>query len=71
MTTPNERAFPVSGAERPHQLGLTNREYFAAIALQGLMGNSEPEMIKRSGSYAQLAVQAADELIAELNKPQS
>lgn len=45
--------------------GLTKREYFAAMAMQGLLSNS--------GTYSErstpeLSVHYADALIAELNK---
>jgi hypothetical protein len=44
--------------------GLTKREYFAVMALQGLLSNSKP--VK---DIVAVAVNAADELIIELNKP--
>lgn len=47
--------------------GLTKREYFAAMALNGAV--SDPT---RSGDveyFAYMAVRYADALIAELNKP--
>nr|WP_290226343.1 hypothetical protein [Trichocoleus desertorum] len=46
--------------------GLTKREYFAAIALQGLMASTT---FADGPHNAELAVNAADALIAELNKP--
>lgn len=45
--------------------GLTKREYFAAMALQGLLTRGSGTF----DDYAACAVQAADDLIAELNKP--
>jgi len=48
--------------------GLTKREYFAAMALQGLLAR------KSNGSvydYADVAVCQADALISELNKQSS
>ena len=47
-------------------VGLTKREYFAAIALQGLLANTD---FADGPHNAELAVNAADALIAELNKP--
>ena len=44
--------------------GLTKREYFAAMALQGLLANDSGLIT----SKARDAVQAADLLIEELNK---
>lgn len=58
--------------------GLTKREYFAAMAMQGLSGialqerfDYEDEKIHRVRSITfipELAVQLADALIAELNR---
>lgn len=44
--------------------GLTKREYFAAMALQGLLANDSALITGK----ARDAVQAADALIEELNK---
>ncbi len=44
-------------------VGLTKREYFAALALQGLTAN-----LGRTTGLALAAVQYADSLIAELNR---
>lgn len=46
--------------------GLSKREYFAAMALQGLLANEKTVDIDIS--VAQLSVIAADALIEELNK---
>ena len=45
--------------------GLTKREYFAAIAMQGLLVEGESYF---EATHAEIAVKHADELIAELNK---
>lgn len=46
--------------------GLTKREYFAAMAMQGLLAND----YKGSASiFAGKSVQMADALLAELKKP--
>ncbi len=67
-TAPNEPAFP-EVQELPqfnrHTYGLTKREYFAAVAVQGLLASTS------TGSYqlfAEKAVKMADQLIIELNK---
>jgi hypothetical protein len=52
------------GTEYSH--GLTKREYFAAIALQGLLAS--PNRDGHLMGYAEAAVRVADMLIAELNK---
>jgi hypothetical protein len=46
--------------------GLTKREYFAAMAMQALL--SDPNITTTYSHYAENAVQAANALIAELNK---
>lgn len=46
--------------------GLTKRELFAAMAMQGLLAN--PEELG-SFSIAELSVMHADALISELSKP--
>jgi hypothetical protein len=61
-------------------VGLTKREYFAAIALQGLLANGEFSSSMDSDDeefnskavtwYAKRAVRCADLLIAELNRMQ-
>lgn len=51
--------------------GLTKREYFAAMCLQGLLANSHPDL---SGcttfDYANMAIDYADVLIKKLNGKQ-
>ena len=48
------------------QGGLTKREYFAAMAMQGILSNASG--IKEPGHWTNWAVKYADDLIAELNK---
>lgn len=59
-TRPNERVF-TQGFE-----GLTKREYFAAMALQGLAS-----LANHPNAKALMAIKAADALIEELNRPQN
>ena len=47
------------------QLNLTRREYFAALAMQGLMANSSSEASVKE--IAEIAVTAADEMIDALD----
>ena len=61
-TNQNDRAFPTNA-----QAGMTKREYFAAMALQGLLANSSEEDMT-AGRCVQLAVLMVDGLIEELNK---
>lgn len=54
------------GAVQRHEYkGLTKREYFAAMALQGLLSRANPSI---SQTYAEQAVVWADQLINTLNK---
>lgn len=70
-TNQNDCAFPIEISyedyEVPelhtHEPGLTKREYFAALAMQGLLSN--PVVM---GNLAEMAVEHADALINELNK---
>lgn len=57
--------------------GLTKREYFAAMAMQGvihekhhfyLYADGETQELNSPETYSKLAVAIADALIAELNK---
>jgi len=67
MTNPNESTYPENVSayctpDDPKQ-GLTKREYFAAMALQGMLANTETDY----RSCIKVAVMAADDLIIELN----
>ena len=46
--------------------GLTKREYFAAMALQGLLSN--PTLASTNSEYAIVAVDFSNKLTEELNK---
>jgi hypothetical protein len=51
--------------------GLTKREYFAGLAMQGIIGNSKVIYAMTSAAKtetARFAVELADALIEELNK---
>lgn len=69
----SQPAFPVvilseqTGNPVAQELGLTKRELFAAMAMQGLLANQHSFGSKRS-EVANNAVTAADALIAELYK---
>ena len=62
MTTGNLPAYPIE-AEKTYYLGLTKRELFAAMAMQGMLayGENTYDPCVYAASYA-------DRLIAELNK---
>lgn len=65
-TAPNVNAFPrMFGNDAPKD-GLTKREYFAAVALQGLLAC--PNNVNMAQDIAKGAIIMADQLIIELNK---
>jgi hypothetical protein len=73
MSNANDMAFPVvlATTRTPNdseQLGLTKREYFAAMAMQGLCANSIPGSHHSFNNTANEAVRYADALLAELAK---
>ena len=51
--------------------GLTKREHFAAMAMQGIIARGEPVSIKDGlfANEASICVACADALITALNKP--
>lgn len=66
---PHNNAYPVNttGQDVTYaEMGLTKRELFAAMALQGLVGS---DTVGSSGDYAKVAVQLADALVEELSQP--
>lgn len=70
MTQPNENAFPVTDGTRTVEPGLTKREYFAALALQGMLANQTRGTTTDPSFFASEAVKASDALITELDKKQ-
>lgn len=65
----DEPAFPCDMPDdinRFQRTGLTKREYFAAMAMEGLL--SRPETHGHYGDFAGWSVQYADALLAELAK---
>ena len=67
----NEPAFPVDGVRVDGQFawmnGLTNRELFAAMAMQGMLANESNDW--DGDFYAKGAVLLADALIKRLSEP--
>lgn len=61
---PNDMAFPCPDS----QSGLTKREFFAAMAMQGLCANSVPGGHHEFEFLTKEAVKYADSLITQLNK---
>jgi hypothetical protein len=78
MITGNETAYPVVeieegvGVAASDERGLTIRQHFAAMAMQGLFSSMNrydfPPNLENVAYCAQLGVTAADALINELNK---
>lgn len=74
MSRANEMAFPVTPTDRSGQIaetqyGLTIREHFAALAMQGLAACHGTAGLNRGvAETAERAVQLADATIAELAK---
>ena len=62
----NDAAYPFQVDTGQVTGGLTKRELFAAMAMQGLLSNNTQEGYWRE--FAKRAVDAADALIAELSK---
>lgn len=56
------------GSSHVDEPGLTIRQHFAAMAMQGICANSHDNMPKEFTAIAEHAVKYADALIAELNK---
>jgi hypothetical protein len=65
-TTASVNAFPRMFGNDAPQDGLTKREYFAALAMQGLLAC--PNNVNMAQDIAKGAVIVADQLIIELNK---
>lgn len=70
MTNGDESASPIYDFIAPntlsaHSLGLTKREYFAGLALQGVLANCTDW---DASNNAELALSHADALLAELEK---
>ena len=66
-TNPNEPIDMVEYNNNYISTGLTKREYFAAMALQGIIANKDGLDIKIE-RIVESAVDTADALIEELNK---
>jgi len=64
MTNPSACAFASDVSSEDGAVGLTKREYIAAMAMQGLLASNA-----YSTKIAQTAVIEADALINELNVP--
>jgi hypothetical protein len=84
MKNSNKSVFPfielneITGKPFDQQFGLTKREHFAAMAMQGILSNSnQVEKFQvndwgiDSNRVAQCAIDCADELLRQLDNQQS
>lgn len=72
----NDSAFPVIPEHREDGVlirygepGVTKREYFAAMAMQGMLSNSIPGSHHHTPRLVKESVATADALLVELEKP--
>ena len=68
-TQPNDAAHPIADNVLTWDKGLTKREYFAAMALQGILANPNSHFNTANGIAGQ-SVRMADILIDCLNQNQ-
>ena len=66
MTHANETAFPNQIGENFNYKGLTKREYFAAMAMQGILSDAANGIAPNWDRLAQDSLCAADALIKAL-----
>lgn len=67
MTNSEQPAFPLTEFSSANGLlGITKREYFAAMAMNGYMASSE--YMSTSEEIARIAIRTADELLRQLEK---
>lgn len=66
MTKPTDPAFPQDMASHGSFPGLTKREYFAAIAMQGMLTKLADGITTKAIIWT--AIECADFLITELEK---
>ena len=67
ITRANDLAYPVRKVDTINYTGLTKREYFASMAMKGIITNKDGLDIKIE-RIVESAVDTADALIEELNK---
>lgn len=66
-TIANANAFPGDSELTGPEHGLTKREYFAALALQGMLANAAYDPMLEPWGMEEKAVECADILIDALN----
>ena len=68
MKNAEQSAFPHAYPE-PYVPGLTKREHFAAMAMQGILQSASIQGLATEHEYARWSVEQADALLAALDKP--
>ena len=68
MKNSEETAFPLIFENQDFHLGLTKREYFAAMAMQGILSNSKTGIQSDRWTVPVDAVRYADELLKQLEE---
>jgi len=66
---PDENAYPGNDWHDMHNPGLSVRSEFAKAAMMGMLANPNIDGVTTHETIARWSVDAADCLIAELNKP--
>jgi hypothetical protein len=67
MKNGQQSAFPILDETSKEQMGLTKREYFAGLAMQGIMASDSPLRRDRH-DVAKRAIEVADELLKKLEE---
>ena len=68
-TQPNDAAHPIADNVLTWDKGITKREYFAAMAMQGILANPNNRFHADSDALAaEWSVKMADKLISKLNQ---
>lgn len=70
-TNPNSAASAITKETTIGQMGLTKREHFAAMAMQGLWQSTTDQDYDNYEKIAEMSVKQADALIEALNKEKS
>lgn len=68
MKNAEQSAFPTQDMNSYYH-GLTKREYFAGLAMQGLLANSYPDIVSlHEKKVSEWAIAVSDELLKQLEK---
>jgi hypothetical protein len=77
MENGKQKAFPFLNSGGYGDLGLTKREYFAGLAMQGILSNPSLANLKLNPSEAmkdsviiEYYIRMSDELLKQLDKPE-